>query len=192
MYNGEYTKEYRKQLQNSLDKDNALLINKHKQVEDLNYEISLIKNHSVQSLKDFSDPLQAIDFQSIWRDFDHEKHKFTNKESRNTIAFLEENFFFAKDTKRKLLEVVQFQFGESYDFIYEVDGGKIIIAIPKYRLTNEDNYLTIGYKLAWIEDDYMHHVVFHTKFVEEMYNEVQKLLGQLITQNSLNELKGNL
>ena len=103
----DYTISYEKDIQIKLDRNEKLLRAKTEQITDLQYEVELIVNASIEIIRGIPDCVQMTDLYKIWLDFDHDKGKFRpeGKDSKARLKFIEEDYVFdgevLKDVKLK-------------------------------------------------------------------------------------------
>lgn len=181
----EVNKEYNQTVKNIIDRNAKLIEEKLLKVNDLRYEIALIKDNQVSTLKEFASPIRFIDLRQIWADFDQESHKFKKdcKKSKDWMSFLENNYFFKKDYGAKLQEIIQgcdadYQ-PEGYDFKYKI--GKdfsFTIRVPVFQNTTVNNYTNMSFRIyKHVTDSYLK-CVYSTLFVEDLMEQVDLFITE--------------
>lgn len=159
----------------SLKKSEEILSSKEVELENLQYEVAIIKENSARLVREYTDALQYMDFHSIWLDY-KEDHKFKNKDNKVRLSIIED-YFFSRDTKRKLLEIICFGYNEqAYEFKYKVGDKIFIILIPIFKTATVDNYNQLFYEIQNQDDEHCYSVVARTRFLDEMKEEVAKYL----------------
>ena len=81
----DYTINYEKDIQIKLDRNEKLLRAKTEQITDLQYEVELIADASIEIIRGIPDCVQITDLHKIWLDFDHDKGKFRRRNLRKKI-----------------------------------------------------------------------------------------------------------
>lgn len=154
-------------------------------VNDLRYEIALIKDNQVSTLKEFASPIHFINLRQIWADFDQENHKFKKdcKKSKEWMSFLENNYFFKKDYGAKLQEIIQcndcdYQ-TEGYDFIYKIGKNfSFTIHAPTFQNATINNYVKMNFRIYEHATDSCLKCVYSTLFVEDLMEQVDLFITE--------------
>lgn len=175
----EANKEYNQTIKNIIERNNKLVEEKLLKINDLRYEIALIKDNQVSTLKEFASPIHFINLRQIWADFDQENHKFKKdcKKSKDWMSFLENNYFFKKDYGTKLQEIIQCcgadYESEGYDFIYKIDKDfGFTIHVPVFQNTTVNNYTNMSFRIyEHVTDSYLN-CVYSTLFIEDLMEQV--------------------
>lgn len=175
----EMNKEYNQTIKNKIERNIKLMEEKLLKINDLRYEIDLIKDNQVSTLTSFASPIHFIDLRQIWADFDQENHKFKKdcKKSKDWMSFLENNYFFKRDYGAKLQGVIQgcgsdYQ-PEVYDFIYKIGKNfSFIIRVPVFQNTTVNNYMNMNFRIyEYVTDSYLN-CVYSTLFVEDLMEQI--------------------
>lgn len=181
----ETNKEYNQTIKNKIDRNAKLMEEKLLKINNLEYEISLIKDNQVSTLTSFTSPIHFIDLLQIWGDFDQENHKFKKdrKKSKDWMSFLENNYFFKKDYGAKLQEIIQSCDAdyrpEGYDFIYKIDKDfGFTIHVPMFQNTTVNNYINMNFRIyEHVTDSYLK-CVYSTLFVEDLMEQVDLFITE--------------
>ena len=157
-----------------------LLKDKQEQLATLTYEIQIIKANSARLVREYGDALQYMNFHSLWLDFDNDSHKFKNNIEDNKMRLrMIESWFFDNNTKRKLVEIVCFGYGEAaYEFKYQVKDKIFIIKIPIFGNANSENYHCSYYEIQNQDTEHSYTIVARTHFLDEMKDLVKKYLSE--------------
>lgn len=181
----EINKEHNQTIKNKIDRNAKLMEEKLLKINDLRYEIDLLKENQVSTLKEFASPIHFINLRQIWADFDQENHKFKKdcKKSKEWMSFLENNYFFKKHYGTELQEIIQscdvdYQ-AEGYDFIYKI--GKdfsFTIRVPVFQNTTVSNYMNMNFRIyEHVTDSYLK-CVYSTLFVEDLMEQVDLFITE--------------
>lgn len=181
----EINKEHNQTIKNKIDRNAKLMEEKLLKINDLRYEIDLLKENQVSTLKEFASPIHFINLRQIWADFDQENHKFKKdcKKSKDWMSFLENNYFFKKDYGTKLQEIVQscgadYQ-PEGYDFTYKV--GKdfnFMIHAPVFQNTTVNNYTNMSFRIYEYVTDSYRNCIYSTLFIEDLMEHVDLFITE--------------
>lgn len=181
----EVNKEYNQTIKNKIDRNAKLMEEKLLKINDLRYEIDLLKENQVSTLKEFASPIHFINLRQIWADFDQENHKFKKdcKKSKEWMSFLENNYFFKKDYGAKLQEIIQncgadYQ-PEGYDFKYKIDKDfGFTIHVPVFQNTTVNNYTNMNFRIyEYVTDSYLD-CVYSTLFIEDLIEQVDLFITE--------------
>lgn len=176
----DYTISYEKDIQIKLDRNEKLLRAKTEQITDLQYEVELIANASIEIIRGISDHVQMTDLHKIWLDFDNDKGKFNPdcKDSKANLKFIEKNYVFGGDVPKdvKLKGITLYGYCWELWLEYVRNGKKFRIALPCYKNANKENYRSLSYSIATV-DDCSYTTVFSTKFLSELKDGVTKFLN---------------
>lgn len=169
----------KKQLSASLYKNNKILSSKQEEVENLLYEIEILKENSLNLIKNYTDPLQCIDFHSLFLDFSYKGRKFIkNVKENKLILSLIESWFFEDKVKPKLLCIMERGFEcQAYEFYYVVGDKRFVISIPIFKTATINSYPRVNYKLIHQQGEYDYTYLKETLFVEDMKDIVKKYLA---------------
>lgn len=176
----DYTISYEKNTQNKLDRNERLLQSKTIQIADLQYEVDLITDASINIIRDIVDHVQLTDLHKIWLDFDHDKGKFKpdGKDSKARLKFIEENYVFNGEVPKdvKLKDLTLYGFGWELWLNYVRNGKEFRITLPCYKNVNKDNYRGLSYSIMTV-DGCSCTTVFSTRFLSELKDGVTKFLN---------------
>ena len=176
----DYTTIYENDIQTKLDKNEKLLRAKTAQIADLQYEADLIANASIEIIRGISDHVQMTDLHKIWLDFDNDKGKFKpdDKDSKAKLKFIEKNYVFGADVPKdvKLKDITLYGYCWELWLEYVRNGKKFRIALPCYKNANKENYRSLSYSIATV-DDCSYTTVFSTRFLSELKDGVRKFLN---------------
>ena len=89
---------YKQSIKDTLNHSANLVNAKTCEVNDLNYEIYLIKKNSLTTVQGIYDSIQNYDLHEMWLNFDHDACKFKTgeeaKTSKRRLQYIELAFFF--------------------------------------------------------------------------------------------------
>ena len=155
---------------------------KDKQIEELQYENNLI-------MKDMLDNIRINLRNSCYNLFEsfhpdclrmawlYNTSKDKDEETEKTYNFVLHriNHFILKNNPDfELIEIIMYNYGEGYDFLYKYKNSKVKIFIPLFERVTLDNYLLFlnGYSFYIYEDEYIIEQVFsdinYKKFAEKI------------------------
>lgn len=168
------------QFRQNFTRSEKLLKDKQEQLETLTYETQIIKENSARLVREYSDELQYMNFHALWLDFDNNSHKFKNDIENNEVRLrMIEDWFFDKDTKRELVEIVCFGHDETaYEFKYQVRDKIFVISIPVFKNANSKNYYSFYYEIQNQNTEHSYTTVARTHFLDEMKELVKKYLSE--------------
>lgn len=176
----DYTINYEKDIQTKLDKNEKLLQTKTAQIADLQYEAELIANASIGIIRGIQDHVQMTDLHKIWLDFDNDKGKFKpdGKDSKTRLKFIEENYVFDGEVPKdvKLKGITLYGYCWELWLNYVRNGKEFQIALPCYKNANKENYRSLSYSIATV-DNCSYTTVFSTRFLSELKDGVTKFLN---------------
>lgn len=177
-----YTISYESDIKIKLDKNGKILQKKLEELSDLQYEIELIKKNSLGTVKGIHDSIQSVDLPQIWRDFDHEKHKFNpdGSKSKNQLKYIEMAYLFKSGRPKdvKLKDIVLYGFNFETWLVYMKGNKEFVITLPIFRNAEENNYADLGYKIFAV-DGCCYELEFKTLFLSEVMDGVSKFLDKL-------------
>lgn len=175
-----YTISYESDVQTKLDRNEKLLRIKTAQISDLQYEAELIANASIEIIRGISDHVQMTDLHKIWIDFDCDKGKFKpdGKDSKAKLKFIEKNYVFDGEVSKdvKLKDITLYGYCWELWLEYVRNGKEFRIALPCYKNANKENYRSLSYSIATV-DDCSYTTVFSTRFLSELKDGVRKFLN---------------
>lgn len=178
----DYYKTYRDQVKFELDRTQELLDKKLLEKEEIDFEIALLNNNSARILREYSDPLSHFNLDKILRDFNNDKKVFVNKESKSTLSFIENNYFFESTVKPKLIETyfcgITSMATQAYGLVYQIGKIKFRITIPLYKIADSESYKKLYYELYNQDSEHSYTLIFRTRFVEEMAPAIKKYLEE--------------
>lgn len=176
----DYTISYESDIQTKFDKNEKLLQTKTAQITDLQYEVELIADASVEIIRGISDRIQMTDLHKIWLDFDNDKGKFKpdGKDSKARLKFIEENYVFDGEVPKdvKLKGITLYGYCWELWLNYVRNGKEFRIALPCYKYANKGNYRSLSYSIATV-DSCSYTTVFSTRFLSELKDGVTKFLN---------------
>lgn len=161
------------------EKSERILSLKEQQLNDLVYEVEIMKKNSAELVSRYIDALQFLDFHALWIDFDNKTCKFKEHPAENKARLsLIEQWFFDKDTKRKLLRIVCGGYsGDWYSFEYKVGSKVFAIRIPIFKQANMDNYKNFYYCISNKDSEHCYSVISGTRFLKEVAGMIKEYLG---------------
>ena len=171
---------YEESVKIKLDRNEKLLQSKLTQIADLQYEAELITNASIEIIRGIPDHVQMTDLHQIWLDFDNDKGKFRpeGKDSKAKLKFIEKNYVFdgevPKDVKLKGITLYGYCWGLWLDYVR--NDKEFRIALPCYKNANKENYKSLSYSIATV-DNCSYTTVFSTRFLSELKDGVTKFLN---------------
>lgn len=172
---------YEDDVKTKLTRNENLLKSKLNQISDLQYEVDLITNDSINIICGIYDPIQRVDLHKIWCDFDGNKHKFKPdaKDSKNQLKFVEDNYIFrdGKPKDVKLTDITLYGYCWEIWLKYIKNGKEFIITLPVFKIANKDNYKELGYMIMKV-DGCMHTTVFSTLVLSELIGAVAEFLSK--------------
>lgn len=168
-------------VKSKITQNEYLIQRKLNQVSDLQYEIELIAESSIEIIRGISDQVQATDLHKIWLDFDHDKGKFKpeGNDSKARFKFIEENYVFDGEVPKgvKLKDITLYGYGWALWIYYTYNGEEFVITLPCYKNVNKDNYKSLGYEIMSV-DGCSYTTVFITRFLSELKDGVTKFLNK--------------
>ena len=171
---------YEEDIQTKLDRNEKLLRAKIEQIADLQYEAELIVNASIAIIRGIQDQVQVTDLQEIWFDFDNDKGKFKpdGKDSKARFKFIEKNYVFDGEVPKdvKLKGITLYGYCWELWLNYVRNGKEFRIALPCYKTANKENYRSLSYSIATV-DNCSYTTVFSTRFLSELKDGVTKFLN---------------
>lgn len=175
-----YMINYEKDIQIKLDRNEKLLRAKTEQITDLQYEIELVADASIAIIREIQDHVQMTDLHKIWLDFDNDKGKFKpdGKDSKVRLKFIEKNYIFGGEVPKdvKLKDITLYGYCWELWLNYVRNGKEFRIALPCYKNANKENYRSLSYSIATV-DNCSYTTVFSTRFLSELKNGVTKFLN---------------
>lgn len=175
-----YMINYEKDIQIKLDRNEKLLRAKTEQITDLQYEIELVADASIAIIREIQDHVQMTDLHKIWLDFDNDKGKFKpdGKDSKVRLKFIEKNYIFGGEVPKdvKLKDITLYGYCWELWLNYVRNGKEFRIALPCYKNANKENYRSLSYSIAAV-DNCSYTTVFSTRFLSELKNGVTKFLN---------------
>lgn len=175
-----YMINYEKDIQTKLDRNEKLLRAKTAQIADLQYEIELISDASIEIIRGIADQVQMTDLYKIWLDFDHDKSKFKpeGKDSKVRFEIIEEDCIFDGEVPKgvKLKDITLYGSCWTLWLYYTYNGKEFVITLPHFKNANKDNYKSLSYAIMAV-DGCSYTTVFSTKFLSELKDGVTKFLN---------------
>lgn len=175
-----YMINYEKDIQIKFDRNEKLLRAKTEQITDLQYEIELVADASIAIIREIQDHVQMTDLHKIWLDFDNDKGKFKpdGKDSKVRLKFIEKNYIFGGEVPKdvKLKDITLYGYCWELWLNYVRNGKEFRIALPCYKNANKENYRSLSYSIATV-DNCSYTTVFSTRFLSELKNGVIKFLN---------------
>lgn len=176
----DYATIYEKNIQAKLDRNEKLIRAKTEQIADLQYEIELVDNASIEIIRGILDHVQMTDLHKIWLDFDSDKGKFKpdGKDSKARLKFIEKNYVFDGEVPKdvKLKSITLYGYCWELWLNYVRNGKEFKIALPCYKNANKENYKSLSYSIATV-DGCVYTTVFSTMFLSELKDGVTKFLN---------------
>lgn len=176
----DYTTIYEKDIQIKLDRNEKLLRAKTEQIANLQYEIELIADASIEIIRGIPDCVQMTDLHKIWLDFDRDKGKFRpeGKDSKTRLKFIEEDYVFDGEALKdvKLKDITLYGCCWGLWLYYTYNGKEFVITLPHFKNANKDNYKSLSYAIM-AADGCLYTTVFSTKFLSELKDGVTKFLN---------------
>lgn len=165
-----------------LDKDRDLMAEKLKQIENLQYEVDLIKEHTVSTIKNIVDACTFVDFHKIWKDLD--MFPKDAKQSKDVLQRIQNNYFFDDKYKAKLTQVYIFGFDETgYEFEYKIDKLEFQIFVPIFKNANVENFANnMYYQLFHKDTESSYTLIYQTRDLEEFKPQVEKWLDSKLAE----------
>lgn len=171
---------YEKDIQIKLDRNEKLLRAKTEQIADLQYEIELIVDASIEIIRGIVDQVQMTDLYKIWLDFDHDKSKFKpeGEDSKIRLEIIEEDCIFDGEVPKdvKLKGITLYGCCRELWLNYVRNGKEFRIALPCYKNANKGNYRSLCYSIMTV-DGCSYTKVFSTRFLSELKDGVAKFLN---------------
>ena len=183
MINSKLDYSYEESVKTKLNRNEKLLQSKLTQIADLQYEVDLITDTSIEIVRNISDYVQSMDLYKMWRDFDPETNKFkpdneVGRESRDGLKFIETNYLFNGGKPKN----VCFKRISLYGFCWELwlhyirNKKEFIITLPFYGNANINNYKSLNYAIMTV-NGCSYTTVFSTRFLLELKDGVTKFLN---------------
>lgn len=167
---------------------------KHKQVEQVQYEEELIKCDITRYINSTIANSQLNCFCGIMGDFlweawrwfnrkpdDYEEEPEKEDKHHKSFAFVESTIrrvFLCDNEDFELKDMIMYCYHESFEFTYKYvpTGKEIIIVIPDFRSANTDNYLNYlrGYSLQHHSSENVIETLFSSWSFDELRDEIKK------------------
>lgn len=168
-------------IKSKITQNEYLIQRKLNQISDLQYEVELITNSSVDTIRDIPDHVQMVDLHKIWVDFDHDTGKFKpdGKDSKDMFTFIEENYVFNGKRPKyiRLNDITMYGYCWELWIDYVMNGKNFRITLPCYKNANKDNYRNLGYSIVTV-DDCVCTTVFSTRVLTELKDAVTDFLNK--------------
>ena len=149
-------RDYQNEIKSKIDRSNRLISSKLDMISDLNYEINLLQNDIVSTLKSYLDPFHTFNLYKLWYKFNRDKGEFPaeEKDCMSTMKFIEKNLFFDKDYGAKLYDIICSGYdNHAYEFYYKIgEAIKFTIEVPVFQNASTSNYVDMVYMLCVIDE----------------------------------------
>lgn len=173
------------QIKADLDRCEGLISDKNQSISDLQFEVEVLNKHRVETIKMLSDIFQTLDFHTLWIDFDHKTHKFTeNASSHKFIVSSVICTLFGADKERdiKFLDIFSERW-ESYAYEFRLSylGKYFLVKIPIFAKATEENFNRLYYEFLEETGEISLTVRYRTRYLEELQKDAENFL-KLITE----------
>lgn len=187
-YSFETFVDIRTQIKEDLDRCEGLISDKNQSISDLQFEVKVLNEHKVETIKMLGDIFQTLDFHTLWIDFDHKTHKFTeNASSHKFIVSSVIRTLFGADKERDIKFLDIFSEGwESYAYEFRLSylGKYFLVKIPIFAKATEENFNHLYYEFLEEEREGVYDVRYRTRYLEELQEDAENFL-KIITNEKI-------
>lgn len=184
-YSFETFVDIRTQIKEDLDRCEGLISSKNQSISDLQFEVGVLNKHRVETIKMLGDIFQMLGFHTLWIDFDHKTHKFTENASSHKFivsSVIRTLFGADKESDIKFLDILSEGWENyAYEFKFSYLGKHFSVKIPVFARATEENFKYLYYEFLEETSESSRTVHYRTRYLEELQKDAENFL-KIITE----------
>lgn len=177
------------QIKEDLDRCEGLISDKNQSISDLQFEVEVLNEHRVETIRMLGDIFQTLDFHALCSDFDHKTHKFTKNASSNKFIIsivIRTLFGIDKELNIKFLDVLSEGWESyAYEFRFSYFKKHFSVKIPIFARATKESFNRLYYEFLEETGEISYTVRYRTRYLEELQKDAENFLKIITDEKTI-------